>query len=75
MADKQSGGWSVKSMWKGEGEEDKRSPQEMFWDRFDSVMLVIMRFYFIIMIICIVVAVALLIIGYKALPIATAKMM
>ena len=74
MADKQSGGWSVKKMWEGE-EGKERSPQEMFWDRFDSVMLVIMRFYFIIMIICIVVAVALLIIGYKALPIATAKMM
>lgn len=55
--------------------EDSREPTQRFWDRFDSVMLVIMRFYFMIMIICIIVAIALLILGYKALPIATAKMM
>ena len=72
MADMQSGGWSVKEMW-GET-EDGRQPAQRFWDRFDSVMLVIMRFYFMIMIICIIVAIALLILGYKALPIATAKM-
>lgn len=69
----QSGGWSVRNMW-GKT-EDSREPAQRFWDRFDSVMLVIMRFYFMIMIICIIVAIALLILGYKALPIATAKMM
>lgn len=73
MADIQSGGWSVKEMWGKTG--DDRQPAQRFWDRFDSVMLVIMRFYFMIMIICIVVAIALLILGYKALPIATAKML
>lgn len=73
MADIQTGGWSVRNMW-GKT-EDSREPAQRFWDRFDSVMLVIMRFYFMIMIICIIVAIALLIIGYKALPIATAKMM
>ena len=74
MADKQSGGWSVKNMWEGYDAADDE-PTTKFWDRFDSVMLVIMRFYFMIMIICIIVAIALLILGYKALPIATAKMM
>ena len=69
----QTGGWSVRNMW-GKT-EDNREPAQRFWDRFDSVMLVIMRFYFMIMIICIIVAIALLILGYKALPIATAKMM
>lgn len=69
----QTGGWSVRNMW-GKT-EDSREPAQRFWDRFDSVMLVIMRFYFMIMIICIIVAIALLILGYKALPIATAKMM
>ena len=73
MADIQSGGWSVKEMW-GKTDDD-RQPAQRFWDRFDSVMLVIMRFYFMIMIICIIVAIALLILGYKALPIATAKML
>lgn len=73
MADIQTGGWSVRNMW-GKT-EDSREPTQRFWDRFDSVMLVIMRFYFMIMIICIIVAIALLILGYKALPIATAKMM
>ena len=73
MADMQTGGWSVRNMW-GKT-EDNREPAQRFWDRFDSVMLVIMRFYFMIMIICIIVAIALLILGYKALPIATAKMM
>lgn len=73
MADIQSGGWSVRDMW---GKTDDDRPQtQRFWDRFDSVMLVIMRFYFMIMIICIIVAIALLILGYKALPIATAKML
>lgn len=72
MADRQSGGWSVKRLWDG---EDATTDKELFWDRFDAVMLVIMRFYFIIMIICIVVSIALLIIGYKALPLATAKML
>lgn len=73
MADTQSGGWSVRDMW---GKTDDGRPQtQRFWDRFDSVMLVIMRFYFMIMIICIIVAIALLILGYKALPIATAKML
>lgn len=70
----QSGGWSVKEMWNGEQGKERDSTRR-FWDRFDSVMLVIMRFYFMIMIICIIVAIALLILGYKALPIATAKMM
>lgn len=70
----QSGGWSVRGMWNGEDRVSRDSTQR-FWDRFDSVMLVIMRFYFMIMIICIIVAIALLILGYKALPIATAKMM
>lgn len=70
----QSGGWSVKEMWNGEQGKERDSTKR-FWDRFDSVMLVIMRFYFMIMIICIIVAIALLILGYKALPIATAKMM
>ena len=74
MADIQSGGWSVKEMWNGKDGETRNSTQR-FWDRFDSVMLVIMRFYFMIMIICIIVAIALLILGYKALPIATAKML
>ena len=74
MADIQSGGWSVKEMWNGEQGKERDSTRR-FWDRFDSVMLVIMRFYFMIMIICIIVAIALLILGYKALPIATAKMM
>ena len=74
MADMQSGGWSVKEMWNGEQGKERDSTKR-FWDRFDSVMLVIMRFYFMIMIICIIVAIALLILGYKALPIATAKMM
>ena len=74
MADMQSGGWSVKEMW-GKTDDTSRDSTRRFWDRFDSVMLVIMRFYFMIMIICIVVAIALLILGYKALPIATAKMM
>lgn len=74
MADMQSGGWSVKEMWNGEQGKERDSTRR-FWDRFDSVMLVIMRFYFMIMIICIIVAIALLILGYKALPIATAKMM
>lgn len=74
MADIQSGGWSVKEMWNGK-EGETRDTTKRFWDRFDSVMLVIMRFYFIIMIICIIVAIALLILGYKALPIATAKML
>ena len=69
----QTGGWSVRNMW-GKT-EDNREPAQRFWDRFDSVMLVIMRFYFMIMIICIIVAIALLILGNKALPIATAKMM
>lgn len=69
----QTGGWSVRNMW-GKT-EDSRDSTQRFWDRFDSVMLVIMRFYFMIMIICIIVAIALLILGYKALPIATAKMM
>ena len=73
MADIQSGGWSVRDMWGKIG--DDRQPAQRLWDRFDSVMLVIMRFYFMIMIICIVVAIALLILGYKALPIATAKML
>ena len=73
MADMQSGGWSVKEMW-GKTDDTSRDSTR-FWDRFDSVMLVIMRFYFMIMIICIIVAIALLILGYKALPIATAKMM
>lgn len=73
MADIQSGGWSVRDMW-GKT-DDGRQPAQRFWDRFDSVMLVIMRFYFMIMIICIIVAIALLILGYKALPIATAKML
>ena len=72
MADRQSGGWSVKRLWDG---ENANTDKELFWDRFDAVMLVIMRFYFIIMIICIVVSIALLIIGYKALPLATAKML
>ena len=70
----QSGGWSVKEMWNGK-EGETRDTTKRFWDRFDSVMLVIMRFYFMIMIICIIVAIALLILGYKALPIATAKML
>ena len=70
----QSGGWSVKEMWNGEQGKERDSTKR-FWDRFDSVMLVIMRFYFMIMIICIIVAIALLILGYKALPIATAKML
>ena len=70
----QSGGWSVRDMWNGK-EGVQRDSTQRFWDRFDSVMLVIMRFYFMIMIICIIVAIALLILGYKALPIATAKMM
>lgn len=70
----QSGGWSVREMWNGK-EGETRDSTKRFWDRFDSVMLVIMRFYFMIMIICIIVAIALLILGYKALPIATAKMM
>lgn len=70
----QSGGWSVKEMWNGK-EGEPRDSTRRFWNRFDSVMLVIMRFYFMIMIICIIVAIALLILGYKALPIATAKMM
>ena len=61
-------------MWNGK-EDTSRDSTQKFWDRFDSVMLVIMRFYFMIMIICIIVAIALLILGYKALPIATAKMM
>lgn len=74
MADIQSGGWSVREMW-NDKEGTTREPAQRFWDRFDSVMLVIMRFYFIIMIICIVVSIALLIIGYKALPLATAKML
>ena len=74
MADRQSGGFSVKRMWEGDYADDD-APATKFWDRFDSVMLVIMRFYFMIMIICIIVAIALLILGYKALPIATAKMM
>ena len=74
MADMQSGGWSVKEMWNGEQGKERDSTRR-FWDRFDSVMLVIMRFYFMIMIICIIVAIALLILGYKALPIATAKML
>lgn len=72
MTDRQSGGWSVKRLWDG---KDAITDKELFWDRFDAVMLVIMRFYFIIMIICIVVSIALLIIGYKALPLATAKML
>ena len=74
MADIQSGGWSVKEMW-GKTDDPSRDSTRRFWDRFDSVMLVIMRFYFMIMIICIIVAIALLILGYKALPIATAKML
>lgn len=74
MADIQSGGWSVREMWNGK-EGETRDSTKRFWDRFDSVMLVIMRFYFMIMIICIIVAIALLILGYKALPIATAKML
>ena len=74
MADMQTGGWSVKEMW-GKTDDISRDSTRRFWDRFDSVMLVIMRFYFMIMIICIIVAIALLILGYKALPIATAKMM
>ena len=73
MADIQSGGWSVRDMWNGK-EDASRDSTQKFWDRFDSVMLVIMRFYFMIMIICIIVSIALLIIGYKTLPFATAKM-
>lgn len=73
MTDKQSGGWSIKKLWEGEQGEE-RTDREKFWDRFDAVMLVIMRFYFIIMIVCIIVGIALLIIGYKTLPIAVSKM-
>ena len=73
MADIQSGGWSVRDMWNGK-EDALRDSTQKFWDRFDSVMLVIMIFYLMIMNICMIISIALLIIGYKTLPFATAKM-